>query len=118
MRRVAREDSLIVPGRMEEAARLVLRILHGEPASSTAPAMSAAVRPVFNWLQMQRWGVRDFDLPSGSEIRFREPGQWEKYRWQSFRLSPAVLLIQAGLIWVLLHERHTASRCRTRIPIT
>ncbi|HET9535552.1 MAG TPA: ABC transporter substrate binding protein, partial [Mesorhizobium sp.] len=38
---------VIVPGRMgEEAARLVLRILHGEPASSMAPAMSAAVRPV------------------------------------------------------------------------
>ena len=97
---------VILPGRMgEEAARLVLRILHGEPASSMAPAMSAAVRPVFNWLQMQRWGVRESDLPSGSEIRFREPGQWEKYRWQTLAVA-AVLLIQAGLIWVLLHERH------------
>ena len=97
---------VILPGRIgEEAARLVLRILHGEPASSMAPAMSAAVRPVFNWLQMQRWGVRDSDLPSGSEIRFREPGQWEKYRWQTLAVA-AVLLIQAGLIWVLLHERH------------
>ena len=97
---------VILPGRMgEEAARLVLRILHGEPASSMAPAMSDAVKPVFNWLQMQRWGVRDFDLPSGSEIRFREPGQWEKYRWQTLAVA-AVLLIQAGLIWVLLHERH------------
>ena len=97
---------VILPGRMgEEAARLVLRILHGEPASSMAPAMSDAVKPVFNWLQMQRWGVRDPDLPSGSEIRFREPGQWEKYRWQTLAVA-AVLLIQAGLIWVLLHERH------------
>ena len=97
---------VILPGRMgEEAARLVLRILHGEPASSMAPAMSGAVKPVFNWLQMQRWGVRDSDLPSGSEIRFREPGQWEKYRWQTLAVA-AVLLIQAGLIWVLLHERH------------
>ena len=97
---------VIVPGRMgEEAARLVLRILHGEPASGMAPAMSDAVKPVFNWLQMQRWGVRDSDLPSGSEIRFREPGQWEKYRWQTLAVA-AVLLIQAGLIWVLLHERH------------
>ena len=97
---------VIVPGRMgEEAARLVLRILHGEPASSMAPAMSDAVKPVFNWLQMQRWGVREPDLPSGSEIRFREPGQWEKYRWQTLAIA-AALLIQAGLIWVLLHERH------------
>ena len=45
------------------------------------------------------------DLPSGSEIRFREPGQWEKYRWQTLAVA-AVLLIQAGLISILLHERH------------
>ena len=97
---------VILPGRMgEEAARLVLRILHGEPASSMAPAMSDAVKPVFNWLQMQRWGVRDSDLPSGSEIRFREPGQWEKYRWQILAVA-AVLLMQAVLISILLHERH------------
>jgi signal transduction histidine kinase len=97
---------VILPGRLgEEAARLVLRILHGEPASSMAPAMSDAVKPVFNWLQMQRWGVRESDLPSGSEIRFREPGQWEKYRWQILAVA-AVLLMQAVLISILLHERH------------
>ena len=89
----------------EETGRLALRILHGEPASSIAPAISDAVRPVFNWLQMQRWGVRESDLPPGSEIRFREPGLWEKYRWQILSVA-AVLLIQAGLISILLHERH------------
>ena len=97
---------VILPGRLgEEAARLVLRILHGEPASSMAPAMSDAVKPVFNWLQMQRWGVRESDLPSGSEVRFREPSQWEKYRWQILAVA-AVLLMQAVLISILLHERH------------
>ena len=97
---------VIVPRRLgEEAARLALRILHGEPASSIAPAASDAVKPVFNWLQMQRWGVRESDLPSDSEIRFREPGMWAKYRWQILSVA-AVLLLQAGLILILLHERH------------
>ena len=97
---------VIVPGLIgADAARLALRILHGEPASSIPVAMSDAVKPVFNWLQMQRWGVRESDLPSGSEIRFREPDLWQKYRWQTLSIA-AVLLIQAGLILILLHERH------------
>ena len=88
-----------------DAANLALRILHGEPASSIPVTISHAVKPIFNWLQMQRWDVREFDLPPGSEIRFREPGVWEKYRWQILSVA-AVLLIQAGLISILLHERH------------
>jgi signal transduction histidine kinase len=97
---------VIVPSLIgADAANLALRILHGEPASSIPAAMSDAVKPVFNWLQMQRWGVSESDLPSGSEIRFREPNLWEKYRWQTLSVA-AVLLIQAALISVLLHERH------------
>jgi signal transduction histidine kinase len=97
---------VLLPGRIgEETGRLALRILHGEPASSIAPAISGAVKPVFNWLEMQRWGVRESDLPPGSEVRFREPGVWEKYRWQILSVT-AVLLMQAGLISILLHERH------------
>src|SRR5215216_670036 len=88
-----------------DAATLALRILDGEPASSIPATISHAVKPIFNWLQMQRWEVRESDLPSGSEIRFREPGVWEKYRWQILSVA-AVLLIQTGLISILLHERH------------
>ena len=88
-----------------DAATLALRILHGEPASSIPVTMSHAVKPIFNWLQMQRWEVRESNFPPGSEIRFREPGVWEKYRWQILSVA-AVLLIQTGLISILLHERH------------
>lgn len=97
---------VVLPNRVgEEAGRLALRILNGEPPSSIAPPVGDAVKPIFNWLQMQRWGVSESDLPPGSEIRFREPGFWEKYRWQTIAIM-AALLIQAGLISILLHERH------------
>ena len=97
---------VIVPGLIgADAANLALRILHGEPASSIPVTTSQAVKPIFNWLQMQRWGISESDLPPGSEVRFREPGIWEKYRWQTLSVA-AVLLIQAGLISILLHERH------------
>ena len=65
---------VIVPGLIgAEAANLALRILHGEPASSIPVTTSQAVKPIFNWLHMQRWGISESDLPPGSEVRFREP---------------------------------------------
>jgi FixJ family two-component response regulator/signal transduction histidine kinase len=65
---------------------------------------AAALKPIFNWRQMRRWDVSESSMPQDSEIRFREPGLWENYRWQGTFVG-AVLLIQTGLISVLLHER-------------
>jgi signal transduction histidine kinase len=62
------------------------------------------VKAVFNWPQMQRWGVSESRLPRGSEIRFRDPSFWEVYRTQTI-LIVAVILLQAALISILLHER-------------
>jgi signal transduction histidine kinase len=97
---------VLLPQRIgEHAAGLALRILDGEAPSSIAPAVGDAVKPVFNWLQMQRWGVSESNLPPGSEILFREPSFWEQYRWQTIFIT-ALLLIQAAMISGLLHERH------------
>ncbi len=87
-----------------EAAELALRILKGEPSSNIPASTSKAVKPIFNWREMQRWNVKESDLPSGSEIRFREPTMWETYRWQSISVA-TLILVQAGFISILLHER-------------
>lgn len=87
-----------------DAAKIALRILDGERADAIPP-VSGGVKPVFNWPQMQRWDVSESSLPKGSEIRFREPTLMERYRWQSLAIISA-LLVQAGLILFLLHERH------------
>ena len=58
---------------------------------------------MFDWRQMQRWGISESSLPPGSTIAFREPTVWERYSWQ-IAFIIAVLLIQAGLISVLLRE--------------
>jgi signal transduction histidine kinase len=86
-----------------DAARMALRILDGESPSSIPPTIGG-VKPIFNWGQMQRWKVSESSLPPGSEIRFREPDLFERYRWQSIAVL-ALLLLQAALIAVLLHER-------------
>jgi signal transduction histidine kinase len=96
--------ALIPPDIGADAGKLALRVLAGERAGDIPPITREA-KPLFNWKQMQRWNVSDSDLPEGSEIRFREPTLIERYRWQSMAILAAVL-IQAGLIIFLLHERH------------
>lgn len=91
-----------------DTASLALRILNGEKPSDVPARVTQVVKPIFNWQQMRRWDVSESNLPPGSEIRFREPGLWENYRWQSLCVA-AAFLIQAALISVLLHERKKRS---------
>lgn len=95
-----------------DAAQRAVRILNGEPASTIPITAVSAVNPIFNWKQMQRWQVSESDLPPGSEVRFREASFWQQYRWQS-TLIAAALLVQAGLILVLLHERRMRGAAET-----
>ncbi|MBR1202982.1 sensor histidine kinase [Bradyrhizobium sp. AUGA SZCCT0051] len=88
-----------------EAAQRALRILDGEAPENLPPSVIDAVKPIFNWQQMQRWNVSEASLPQGSEIRFREPTFLEKYRWRAVAFS-AALLFQTVLIAFLLHERY------------
>src|SRR5262249_38160343 len=61
------------------------------------------VRPVFDWRQLQRWGISEHRLPLGSEIRFRSPTAWEQYHWQIILIA-AALVIQSLLIARLFYE--------------
>jgi signal transduction histidine kinase len=90
----------------QDAARLASRILDGEDVSTIA---ATANKPIFDWRQLQRWGISESALPPGSEVRFREPSAWERYHWQ-ITLTVAALLIQAGLIVGLIHEHRRRRR--------
>lgn len=104
---------VLQPGVMgAEAARLALRILGGQSPEDIPATLTEAVKPIFNWKQMQRWGVSEASLPPGSEIRFREPPFWETYRLQSMAIA-AIILIQAALISILLHERRRRAYAET-----
>jgi ABC-type uncharacterized transport system substrate-binding protein len=88
----------------EATARMALRILDGEQASKIPIIRGDFTRPVFDWRELQRFGISESRLPTGSEIRFRPPGLWDQYRWQVLTVL-AVVLIQAALITWLLFER-------------
>ena len=88
----------------QAAARIALRILDGEAASKIPVVRGDFTRPVFDWRQLQRFGISESRLPTGSEIRFRPPGLWEQYHWQVMA-ALAVVLLQAAMITWLLFER-------------
>src|SRR5262249_12963116 len=86
------------------AARFALHILDGEKASDIPITNSEEIlRPVFDWRQLQRWGISENRLPVGSEIRFRAPTAWEQYRWEIILIS-AVLVLRSLLIGGLFYE--------------
>jgi signal transduction histidine kinase len=93
----------------KEAAALALRILDGESPASIPITTGDSVRPIFDWRQMQRWGVSEGDLPPGSEIRNRVLTIWEAYPSEIAAIAVMVFL-QSSLIGTLLYERRRRRR--------
>ena len=89
----------------QQTARIVSRIFNGEKPSEIPITVGDFLNPVFDWRQLQRFGISESRLPVGSEVRFREFSLWERYRWQMVAIFFA-LLLQAALIGWLLFEHH------------
>ena len=87
------------------AAAVAVRILNGEKAGDIKTPPTRYASPKYDWRQMQRLGISESDLPPGSTVLFKPPSPWETYRWPILTVC-TVLLLQAGLITLLLLERH------------
>jgi signal transduction histidine kinase len=94
---------LLVADSSRQTAAVAIRILSGEKPSEIKVPVVQFASPIFDWRQMQRWGISESRLPSGSKIYFRDPSLWEQYRWQ-IALIFSVIFIQAALIGGLLYE--------------
>ena len=95
---------LLVADSSRQAAAVAIRILGGEnPGEIRTPPVQFA-SPVFDWRQMQRWGISESRLPPGSEIRFRRLTVWDQYKWH-IMLAAAIILVQTALIVGLFYER-------------
>src|SRR5262245_17424962 len=95
---------LLLPERAAEAtAQIALRVLRGERPEDI-PLTTVENVDALDWRQLDRWGVREAQVPPGVELRFREPSVLERYRGYILA-TVAVLLLQAGLIAGLLIQR-------------
>ena len=87
-----------------DAAERVLRIMRGESASNIPLDRAQFSTSMFDWQQLQRWGIGLDRLPPGSEIRLRPEGLWEQYQWY-LSVAALAIVVQAALIAGFLRER-------------
>ena len=86
------------------SALVAVRILGGETPGNIKTPTLALSAPKYDWRELQRWHISEAVLQPGSDIYFRGPSAWERYRGQIVGVLVA-FLGQAVLICWLLYER-------------
>jgi PAS domain S-box-containing protein len=98
----------------QRAAELANRILRGEAPWSIPPAVVPVSELMFDWRQLQRWGIDERRLPAGSVVMFRVPTIFETYRWYVLGFL-GVALAQSLLLGALLVERRTRRLAQIKV---
>jgi signal transduction histidine kinase len=104
------------PGEIgRNAGRLVMRVLDGEDASNIPVTTGTALKPMFDWRQLQRWNISESMLPAGSEVRFRPLGMWEQYSGRILAACAALLFQTTLICWLVYeHRRRHLAEVRSR----
>src|SRR5256884_3401971 len=92
-----------------ESARIAVRILHGEPASSIPPKIVGPLSPRYDWRELVRWRIDEKRLPPGSTIFFRTPSMWQQHRALiicGISICVVETLLIAGLVVNRIRRRH------------
>src|SRR5256885_2160151 len=84
-----------------ESARIAVRILNGEPASSFPPEIVGPLSPRYDWRGLKRLEIKEERLAPGSVVAFRGPTGWGDYRGLVLA-GGSVCFVQAVLIFGLL----------------
>jgi len=95
------------------AGELALRVLGGQPAGAIPLLVDAGAAPMFDWRQLERFGIAERDLPASSLIKMRRLGLWDVYsREISGGIAIIVLegLLVAGLVVQLRRRRRVERR--------
>jgi signal transduction histidine kinase len=87
-----------------QTADAAIRILDGAAPSSVKVPPQSPGQPMFDWRELERWGIPETRLPANSVVHYRRPNLWHEYRGTVLSAAGA-LAIQALLIVGLLFER-------------
>jgi PAS domain S-box-containing protein len=108
----------VVGGAMYSARALGTRlghlgqeILHG--TSPVTPIERARTVPMFDWRQVRRWAISPSALPPQSDVRFREPSAWDRYRWYivgAIAFAALQMLMIAALVIERSRRRHAQAK--------
>jgi len=91
------------------AAGTAAQLLDGaSPRSIKVPPQPPGPR-LFDWRELERWGIPESRLPAGSVVRYRAPSLWQEYRGTVLS-AVGVLALQSLLIIGLLYQRRARQR--------
>lgn len=96
------------------AADLVLRVLGGAAPSALPITEGGGSIDLFDWRQIQAWGIDDDRLPSGSQVIFRASGVWTEYWWPLVG-GVTALVAQTLLIGTLVLQRRKQKTTQFRL---
>lgn len=87
-----------------QAGEIAGRLLNGEPVATLSLPAVQQNSYIFDWRQLQRFGVAEKSLPPGSILEYRQPSFWEVFRGRIIT-AIVILVLQALMITLLLVER-------------
>jgi PAS domain S-box-containing protein len=93
--------SLSKQGRL--AGKMGRRVLEGEKPESIPIVYEGTNLYVFDWRQLQRWGLKESNLPPGSLVRFKEPSLWESHKREVIGTIAAFCLLTLLTIGLLVN---------------
>ena len=93
-------------------ANVAMRLLNGAPPRSIDVPLHRPGQPVFDWRELERWGIPESRLPPGSLVQYRRPSLWSAYRG-TVLTAAGVLALQSLLIAGLLYQRRARQRAET-----
>ena len=85
------------------AAEMAVRVLNDQKPQDI-PVVTSNHVYMFDWRALQRWGLKERDLPAGSIVINRQPTMWELYKWYVIA-GVSLFIFQALLIFGLLWQR-------------
>ena len=98
------------------AAEMAVRVLNGENPADIPVAKTPNLY-LFDSGALQRWGIREQDLPPGSTLLNRQPTVWESHKWYIIG-GISVILAQVLLILELLWLRARRIKTERELAIT
>jgi signal transduction histidine kinase len=103
----------------QRVAEVAVRILQGEKPNDIKVGPVGMGTPKYDWRELQRWGISEDRLPPGSQVYYRTPSAWERYRWQIFAITAAVIAQALVILWLLSERRQRRlAEARIRASLT
>jgi PAS domain S-box-containing protein len=88
----------------KRAVQLAMEIIHGKLPHKPLTILPAPLVPMFDWLQLKRWGFRESALPANAIILNRPATSWERYKFYIIA-ALAFCLLETTLIIFLILQR-------------